>query len=185
MIENEPRTWPQSSRSIPDNQNIGVAFMSPLVMPLLSRPCNPVNYRAGTGAPCKQQEKNRRPVKGENLQRAFVIYLDGLTKSESRRPPNRHITGATTGVFSASTKRRKSGHRNPSRRAPQVGHARLRMRCALLRMRSGAGDKPLFSGNWWLVLGFVWRKCSTQYRALSGSFGQNGICCGRIRKYNL
>src|SRR5207253_10172195 len=48
-----------------DNQNIGVAFMSPLVMPLLSRPCNPVNYRAGTGAPCKQQEKNRRPVKGE------------------------------------------------------------------------------------------------------------------------
>src|SRR5580700_10871290 len=109
MIENEPRTWPQSSRSIPDNQNIGVAFMSPLVMPLLSRPCNPVNYRAGTGAPCKQQEKNRRPVKGENLQRAFVIYLDGLTKSESRRPPNRHITGATTGVFSASTKRKRSG----------------------------------------------------------------------------
>jgi hypothetical protein len=31
--------------------------------------------------------------------------LDGLIKSESRRPPNRHITGATTGVFSASTKR--------------------------------------------------------------------------------
>ena len=26
--------------------------------PLLSRPCNPVNYRAGTRAPCKQQEKN-------------------------------------------------------------------------------------------------------------------------------
>src|ERR1700686_1618022 len=25
--------------------------------------------------------------------------------------------------------------RNPSRRAPQVGHARLRMRCALLRTR--------------------------------------------------
>src|ERR1700730_14003083 len=99
MIENEPRTWPQSSRTIPDNQNIGVAFMSPLVMPLLSRPCNPVNYRAGTGATCKQQEKNRRPGKGENLQRAFVIYLDGLTKSESRRPPNRPITGPTTGVF--------------------------------------------------------------------------------------
>ena len=27
--------------------------------------CNPVNYRAGTGAPCKQQERNRLPVKGE------------------------------------------------------------------------------------------------------------------------
>jgi hypothetical protein len=35
------------------------------VMPLLSRPCNPVNYRAGTGAPCKQQGRNRLPVKGE------------------------------------------------------------------------------------------------------------------------
>jgi hypothetical protein len=28
-------------------------------------PCYPVNYRAGTGATCKQQEKNRLPVKGE------------------------------------------------------------------------------------------------------------------------
>jgi septal ring factor EnvC (AmiA/AmiB activator) len=28
--------------------------------------CNPVNYRAGTtGVECKQQEKNRLPVKGE------------------------------------------------------------------------------------------------------------------------
>ena len=36
-----------------------------LVMPLVSRPCNPVNYRAGTGARCKQQERNRLPVKGE------------------------------------------------------------------------------------------------------------------------
>jgi hypothetical protein len=35
------------------------------VVPLLSRPCNPVNYRAGTGARCKQQERNRLPVKGE------------------------------------------------------------------------------------------------------------------------
>ena len=35
------------------------------VMPLLSRPCNPVNYSAGTGARCKQQERNRLPVKGE------------------------------------------------------------------------------------------------------------------------
>jgi hypothetical protein len=26
---------------------------------------NPVNYRAGTVATCKQQEKNRLPVKGE------------------------------------------------------------------------------------------------------------------------
>jgi hypothetical protein len=31
--------------------------------------------------------------------------LNGLRKSESRRPPNRPITGATTGVLSASTKR--------------------------------------------------------------------------------
>jgi hypothetical protein len=35
------------------------------VMLLLSRPCNPVNYRAGTGTRCKQQERNRLPVKGE------------------------------------------------------------------------------------------------------------------------
>jgi hypothetical protein len=27
--------------------------------------CKPVNYRAGTVAPCKQQERNRLPVKGE------------------------------------------------------------------------------------------------------------------------
>jgi hypothetical protein len=27
--------------------------------------CNPANYRAGTGARCKQQERNRLPVKGE------------------------------------------------------------------------------------------------------------------------
>src|SRR4029077_5106172 len=60
----------------------------------------PVNYRAGTGARCKQQERNRLPVKGEIYRRAFVTFLNGLTKSESRRPPNRHITGATTGVFS-------------------------------------------------------------------------------------
>jgi|HubBroStandDraft_6_1064221.scaffolds.fasta_scaffold98122_1 hypothetical protein len=32
---------------------------------LVSRPCNPVNYRAGTGARCKQQERNRLPVKGK------------------------------------------------------------------------------------------------------------------------
>src|SRR5204862_2833766 len=70
---------------------------------LLARPCNPVNYRAGTVAPCKQKEKNRPPVKGEIYRRAFVIYLNGLTKSESRRIPNRHITGARTGGFSAST----------------------------------------------------------------------------------
>jgi hypothetical protein len=31
----------------------------------VSRPCNPVNYRAGTGARCKQQERNRLPVKGK------------------------------------------------------------------------------------------------------------------------
>jgi hypothetical protein len=39
-----------------------------------------------------------------------------------------------------------------------------------------------------LVLGFVWQKLLLQYRALSGSFGQNGILCGcpaAIRKYNL
>jgi hypothetical protein len=78
-------------------------------MPLVSRPCNPVNYRAGTGARCKQQERNRLPVKGEIYRRAFVTFLNGLTKSESRRPPNRHITGATTRVFSASTKRKRSG----------------------------------------------------------------------------
>src|SRR5580704_16618122 len=71
--------------------------------------CNPVNYRAGTGARCKQQERNRLPVKGEIYRRAFVTFLNGLTKSESRRPPNRPITGATTGVFSASTKRKRSG----------------------------------------------------------------------------
>ena len=76
---------------------------------VVSRPCNPVNYRAGTVAPCKQQERNRLPVKGEIYRRAFVIYLGGLTKSESRRLPNRHITGATTGVLSASTKRKRSG----------------------------------------------------------------------------
>ena len=35
--------------------------------------------------------------------------MDGLTKSESHRPPNRPITGATTGVLSASTKRKRSG----------------------------------------------------------------------------
>ena len=35
------------------------------LMPLLSRPCNAVNYRAGTGTHCKQQERNRLPVKGE------------------------------------------------------------------------------------------------------------------------
>src|ERR1700737_5156196 len=71
--------------------------------------CNPVNFTAGTGARCKQQERNRLPVKGEIYRRAFVIYLNGLTKSESRRPPNRHITGATTGVLGASTKRKRSG----------------------------------------------------------------------------
>jgi hypothetical protein len=27
--------------------------------------CNPVNYRAGTVERCKQQERNRLPVKGE------------------------------------------------------------------------------------------------------------------------
>jgi hypothetical protein len=27
--------------------------------------CNPVNYRAATVARCKQQERNRLPVKGE------------------------------------------------------------------------------------------------------------------------
>jgi hypothetical protein len=27
--------------------------------------CNPVNYRAGTGTRCKQQERNKLPVKGE------------------------------------------------------------------------------------------------------------------------
>jgi hypothetical protein len=98
---------------------------------------------------------------------ASLRHLFGRAdKKQIPPPPNRHITGATTGVFSASTKRRKSGHRNPSRRAPQVGHARLRMTCALLRTRSGAGDEPLFSGNWWLVRGFVWQKCCTQYRAL-------------------
>ncbi|MGA6965045.1 MAG: hypothetical protein WBZ51_15710, partial [Xanthobacteraceae bacterium] len=32
---------------------------------LVSRPCNPVNYSAGTVARCKQQERNRLPVKGE------------------------------------------------------------------------------------------------------------------------
>src|SRR5947209_8308079 len=94
MTENEPRTWPQSSKSIPDNQNIGVAFMSPLagedgvcvaaalhhgrsrraaerlkrlqhaaamlhcVQDTGTATCNAVNYRAGTVAPCKQQEKN-------------------------------------------------------------------------------------------------------------------------------
>jgi hypothetical protein len=78
-------------------------------MPLVSRPCNSVNYRAGTGARCKQQERNRLPVKGEIYRRTFVIFLNELTKSESRRSPNRHITGATTGVFSASTKRKRSG----------------------------------------------------------------------------
>jgi hypothetical protein len=56
--------------------------------------------------------RNRLPVKGENLQGPFVIYLNGLTKSESRRPPNREITGATTGVFGVP---RVRAMKNPAR----------------------------------------------------------------------
>ena len=37
--------------------------------------------------PCKQQEKNRRPVKGEIYRRAFVTFLNGLTKSKIPPPP--------------------------------------------------------------------------------------------------
>src|ERR1700730_8365245 len=91
------------------------ALHRPIAPPSLAPPlcppyhCNPVNFTAGTGARCKQQERNRLPVKGEIYRRAFVIYLNGLTKSESPRPPNRQITGATTGVLSASTKRKRSG----------------------------------------------------------------------------
>jgi hypothetical protein len=42
------------------------AFCEPVEIVDEIIPCNPVNYRAGTGATCKQQEKSRLPVKGEN-----------------------------------------------------------------------------------------------------------------------
>jgi hypothetical protein len=47
--------------------------------------------------------------------------LDGLRKSESRGPPNRHITGATTGVLSASTKRKRSSRRAVARARRPAG----------------------------------------------------------------
>jgi putative transcriptional regulator len=47
-----------------------------------------------------------------------------------REAPSRRMAAGSVSLVAVLR-----GARNPSRRAPQVGHARLRMRCALLRTR--------------------------------------------------
>jgi hypothetical protein len=70
--------------------------------------------------------------------------LNGLRKSESRRPPNRHITGATTGVLSASTKRKRSG------RQARAGPAPCSSRGCASRRPAGFPLWP--SRNWGILL---------------------------------
>jgi hypothetical protein len=47
-----------------------------------------------------------------------------------REAPSRRIAAGSVSLVAVLR-----DARNPSRLAPQVGHARLRMRCALLRMK--------------------------------------------------
>src|SRR3984893_3858949 len=53
-------------------------------------PCNPVNYRAGTGATCKQQEKNRLPVKGESYREPSSSIWTGGQKADPAAPEQAH-----------------------------------------------------------------------------------------------
>ena len=106
-------------------------------------------------APCKQQERNRLPVKGEIYREPSSTFLNGLRKSESRRPPNRHITGATTGVFfSAAPSSKSRGCASPAAcrpdfrfGLPEIGaFSSLSLLVLGFGVRGGGGQKTLAFG---------------------------------------
>ena len=90
-----------------------------------------------------------RPVQEHDLGAAAAKLLDQehLVGVASRQPVRRvHVNAFDLSASHriAQLLQRRFEARAPSGAPPQG--------------EVGAGDTPLFSGNWWLVLGFVWPK---------------------------